>query len=169
LYVHFDGADDGRANDVEPMVRASKHSELDLAALARLDLVDPILETETDRPDRIGIGAQPEFFPFHDDVQPAPVVVQAQLDAADVVGQAGVEPHRPVAGLDAGVAALDQVDRPGHGSEMNALRRRAPCTSATSLSKASLNSCQDRSRSERARTQECTTRLSVEPCEVRCM
>jgi hypothetical protein len=60
-------------------------SQLDAAALARLHFVDPVLETEADRFDRIGIGAQLKLLPFQDDIQLPSMIAQAQLDAADVV------------------------------------------------------------------------------------
>jgi hypothetical protein len=75
--------------------------------------------------------------------------------------------QRVGAHLDADKAALDEIDGPGHGAEMDALRRGAALDVGMSLSSARLNSRQECGRSERASTQACTTQLSVEPCEVR--
>ena len=58
-------------------------------------------------------------------VKHVPAVADLKTEFTEFVGNRGVEPERVLPGLDTGETALDQVNGPGHGTEVDALGRGA--------------------------------------------
>ena len=59
----------------------------------------------------------------HIDIEHLPAIAQAHPDAFDLVRQGRVEMQGVATHVDADEAALHEVDRPRHGTGMNAFRR----------------------------------------------
>jgi hypothetical protein len=72
-----------------------------------------------------------------------------------------------VTDVTADVSTLDQIERPRHHPEVDALLGRATWTSPMSLSSATTKRSHELSGSSEARTAACVMKISVEPCEVR--
>src|SRR5690606_9446450 len=60
------------------------------------------------------------------DLEPVTAVAQPQLQPLQIVREARVEPEPVIEHLQAGLAQLDQIDRAGHGAQVDALGRGAP-------------------------------------------
>lgn len=85
----------------------------------------------------------------------------------DLLRQFRIEPEYVARRNDARYPALHQIDRSGHGAEVNTFGRRALLDIGYIALQCFSENCIERSRSQRASTHACTTRLSVEPCDER--
>jgi hypothetical protein len=83
-----------------------------------------------------------------------PPVVEQEAEGGKVFGERGVEPQDLAPGFDAAVAALDQVDGSGHGTEVDPLVRGAALDVGDVAEERLEDSSHERRRSRRGSTQE---------------
>src|SRR5690606_16496845 len=67
----------------------------------------------------------PHALAVHVDCEPAATIADPHPQAAEFFRQAGIDPEMILADVEAGMAALHEVDRARHGAEMDAPRRGA--------------------------------------------
>src|ERR1017187_2869431 len=109
---------------VVPGVRGRPEFERALAAGAQL--ADLVADPDADRPQHaLPVGGQGQLPVGECPADPPPPELHRERQPVELGGQPGVEVQDAVADLRAGVAALDEIERPGYHAHVDALLRGA--------------------------------------------